>query len=186
MNYDNFKRIDNKDNIDLYIDKNSKNRYLLTTVINNKNYNLKKVINLNIFKLMFELNKDIIKDMKIDKLGSNDIILLILFNDLAKELGIKKKYMYSKISFINNDNEMIFDGKNIDIDNNNLIDNSYDKIISTYTNLRIKIENIHKIHLFYDFEISIHDELPIYMETLPGLIIKKLILRLKQFIENMS
>ena len=41
-------------------------------------------------------------------------------------------------------------------------------------------------HAARDFQISINDELPIYMEDLLGLMLKKLFYNLKQFLEKIN
>jgi len=182
----NYKKIDTKDNINLYVSNNNKNDYFLSMSLVNTNYNLKKVINFNIFNLIFELNKDIIENLHLEELDNNKANVLILFKDLAKDLGIKKKYMYSHLSFIENENYIVFDGKSIDTYPDESLIKKYDRIIAPYSNLTINFENIHTINLTYNFEISISDDLPIYMETFPGLLMKKIMLRLKAFIEKMT
>lgn len=183
----NYKKIDNKDNIDLYVHNENKSNYFLTTSLENNKYNLKQVININLFQLMFELNKDIIENIQVDKVNNNEnnVNILLLFKDLAKDLGIKKKFMYSNINFIKKEdtNLCIFQGQDLFYTNNLA---NYDKINAPFSNLSIKFENDHKALLTYNFEISINDRLPIYMETFPGKLIKKIMLRVKEFIENMN
>jgi hypothetical protein len=183
----NYKKIDTKNNIDLYVNNDNNHNYFLTTKLSNSRYNLKQVININLFQLMYELNKDIIESIQIIKQESNknNVNILLRFNDLAKDLGIKKKFMFSNINYVERekDNICIFQGKDLTYTHN--LEN-YDKINAPHSNLTIKFDNEHSALLTYNFEISINDKLPIYMETFPGLLIKKIMLRVKEFIENMD
>jgi hypothetical protein len=47
----------------------------------------------------------------------------------------------------------------------------------------VNFESYHKINISYIFKLELSHSLPIYMENIMGLIMKKVFLNLKQFIE---
>ena len=96
-NYD-FKSVCNKECIFLKREK-SCNIFLLQFNLENKNKNLHDIININMYSLLFNLNKDNFEKIEIKKwISPNEVEVLFLFKPFGKELGIKPKYMYIKIS----------------------------------------------------------------------------------------
>jgi hypothetical protein len=177
----------NRENILLQKDKKTNTFYIAFECENSK-INLKKLINLKIYNILFQLNKDIFDNIHINKINKNEANVMFLFKSIGKEVGIKKKFLYTKtkiiknkenksISFITNDEEYNLD-KNIS--------SKYDKIETKYENLFIKKINKHKIQLQYMFNYDIKEELPIYMENVMGFMMKKIFFRLKNFIENLT
>ena len=176
-----------KENILLQKDKKT-NTFYIAFECENPKINLKKLINLKIYNILFELNKDIFDNIHVNKINKNEANVMFLFKSIGKEVGIKKKFLYTKtkiiknkenksISFITNDEEYNLD-KNIS--------SKYDKIETKYENLFIKKINKHKIQLQYMFNYDIKEELPIYMENVMGFMMKKIFFRLKNFIENLT
>ena len=57
---------------------------------------------------------------------------------------------------------------------------------SNCADLYITIIDNHTANVKYNFNIDFNEELPIYMENLPGILMKKIFVRLKTFIENLK
>jgi hypothetical protein len=60
---------------------------------------------------------------------------------------------------------------------------NYDKVVNTISSMVVNFESYHKININYIFKLELSHSLPIYMENIMGLIMKKVFLNLKQFIE---
>ena len=92
-NYD-FKTVCTKEQVYLKREK-SCNIFLLQFNLENKKKNLHDIINLNMYDLLFNLNKANFEKIEIKKwISPNEIEVLFLFKPFGKELGIKPKYMY--------------------------------------------------------------------------------------------
>lgn len=180
-NYD-FKFVCNKENVFLKREKTC-NIFLLQFTLENKNKNLHDVININMYSLLFNLNKDNFEKIEIKKwISPNEVEVLFLFKPFGKELGIKPKYMYIKtIAEITNEKHVY---TSFDIDYPNMEElNKYDKVKNTISTMVVNFESDFKINANYIFKFELTHTLPIYMENILGLTMKKMFLSLKKFIE---
>ena len=180
-NYD-FKSVCLKENVHLKREKNT-DLYLLQFYLENKNKNLNDMINLNMYSLLYGLNKDNFEKIEIKKwLSSNEIEVLFLFKPFGKDLGIKPKYMYIKtIAHISNEKH-IYNSFDIEYPDMEELKN-YERVKNTISTMIVNFESDYKININYIFKLDLIHVLPIYMENVLGLIMKKMFLHLKQFIE---
>jgi hypothetical protein len=180
-NYD-FKTVCTKEQVYLKREK-SCNIFLLQFNLENKKKNLHDIINLNMYDLLFNLNKANFEKIEIKKwISPNEIEVLFLFKPFGKELGIKPKYMYIRtIANITNEKH-IYTSVDIDYPYAEEVQN-YEKVKNIISTMIINFESNHKININYIFKFELAHTLPIYMENILGLIMKKMFLHLKQFIE---
>ena len=180
-NYD-FKNVCTKEQVYLKREK-SCNIFLLQFNLENKKKNLHDMINLNMYDLLFNLNKANFEKIEIKKwISTTEIEVLFLFKPFGKELGIKPKYMYIRtIANITNEKH-IYTSVDIDYPYSEELQN-YEKVKNIISTMIINFESNHQININYIFKFEIAHTLPIYMENILGLIMKKMFLHLKQFIE---
>ena len=189
----NFKTICFKEKMHLKREKNN-NIYLLQFLAENSNVNLYTMINLDIYNLMFTLNKDNFDKIEMHSIASNtlssgsenknlnEVNVLFLFKPFSTDLGIKPKYMYVRVTEVCEPNKKTYNCVDVDYPNPEELKN-YDKIINTISSMVVNFESYHKINISYIFKLELSHSLPIYMENIMGLIMKKVFLNLKQFIE---
>jgi hypothetical protein len=193
----NFKTICVKEKMHLKREKNN-NIYLLQFLAENNNVNLYTMINLDIYNLMFTLNKDNFEKIEMHGIVSttlscgsgsgsenknvNEVNVLFLFKPFASDLGIKPKYMYVRVTEVCEPNKKTYNCVDIDYPNPEELKN-YDKVVNTISSMVVNFESYHKINISYIFKLDLSHSLPIYMENIMGLIMKKVFLNLKQFIE---
>ena len=195
----NFKTICVKEKMHLKREKNN-NIYLLQFLAENKNINLYTMINLDIYNLMFTLNKDNFEKIEMRGIVSstlssgsgsgsgsenknvNEVNVIFLFKPFASDLGIKPKYMYVRVSEVCEPNKKTYNCVDVDYPNPEELKN-YDKVVNTISSMVVNFESYHKINISYIFKLDLSHSLPIYMENIMGLIMKKVFLNLKQFIE---
>ena len=129
------------------------------------NLDLKNFFNFNIYKIIFELNKDVIEDIKIVKeYDENNIDLLIIFKRLmststrivTNEFSIPMFYMYVTVSKIcNNDNNSIVFSSKENTNELSLIDTvseEYERLTCEYSELTItNLENDNNIDINFDY-----------------------------------
>ena len=188
-----FKTICFKEKMHLKREKNN-NIYLLQFLAENSNVNLYTMINLDIYNLMFTLNKDNFDKIEMHSMASttlssgsenknvNEVNVLFLFKPFAADLGIKPKYMYVRVTEVCEPNKKTYNCVDVDYPKPEELKN-YDKIINTISSMVVNFESYHKINISYIFKLELSHSLPIYMENIMGLIMKKVFLNLKQFIE---
>jgi hypothetical protein len=137
---------------------------------------------------MVDINKKHMDSCELIKMGSHDTAyFLYKFKALGANLGIPKKYMYVKTQCVQTSNNII-EYKSTDIvpDNDILaMVKGYDKITCKYSNLSIELfNNNNGVKVDYYFNIDIHENLPIFAQNILGILMKKMLLNLKIFIEK--
>jgi hypothetical protein len=203
---------------------------------NNKAYNLQfEFNNLNtskvnsdlllttqLYELLEKVNVDLIEKIHIlNVLNERETDICILLKQIAKEVGIKQKYiLFRSTKYLNKlNNSITYYNKDLIYDHKDLIDNylnnikldnnKYEPLIFNFGKTVISVvheivlpsaNNEHEdenenenednkfIHVKFsiDFQISIADDLPIYMNNLIGLMFKKMFYNVKSFIDNLN
>jgi hypothetical protein len=186
----NFKTICFKEKMHLKLDKNN-NIYLLQFYAENNQVNLYNMINLDIYNLMFTLNKDNFEKIETHAISSspssqekniNEVNVLFLFKPFGADLGIKPKYMYVRVTEVCEPNKKTYNCVDVEYPKPEELKN-YDKVVNTISSMVVNFESYNKINISYIFKLELSHSLPIYMENIMGLIMKKVFMNLKQFIE---
>jgi hypothetical protein len=178
------KIICSKKDIFLTLNNNTKNYNLIFNTLSS-NIDLQKYTNFNIYKLLFELNKDIIESIEIiDLLSDDKANILIILKEIGDTIKIPKNYLYLTINKIYNNNEILFESTN-----NNNIDTIKNKIngcnrtISEFSVLKI-INSNNKLIFNYEFNFKMVLQESKFVNNIVALLIKKVFYKLKLFIEN--
>ncbi len=169
---------------------------------NNPNFDILPLININIHKLLYEVNKDIIEaiDITPNPEDSSEYNIFYKFHEIGGDLGGLKTYMYvnTKIAkrFANNGNtEIIFTSKSLPFEHHyQLQEQKYklleyplyiQKFIYDETS-RHKMANstIQVLHMF-KLKPDQETDLTVAMENAIGILIKKMYHRLKIAIETL-
>ena len=177
-----FKNVCLKENVHLKRDKKSE-IYSLQLYLDNPKYDLGKVINLNMYNILYELNHDNFEKIEIKNwLSSNEVDVLFLFKPFGKELGIKPKYMYIRATEVIENGKKTYTCYDIDYPYSDELIN-YEKVTTKISTMVVNFESNHKVNINYLFKLELSHNLPIYMENILGIIMKKMFLNLKKFIE---
>ena len=89
---DNYKNICKKGEVILKKHK-KEDYYKINLNIKNNNYDITRILTLELYDLLFQLNKELIEDMKILEEEKNNKKIMIYFKQFGKGFGIKNKYM---------------------------------------------------------------------------------------------
>jgi hypothetical protein len=180
-----FKNVCLKENVHLKRDKKSE-IYSLQFYLDNPKYNLYNIINLNMYNLLYELNKDNFEKIEIKNwLSNSEVDVLFLFKQFGKDLGIKQKYMYIRATEVVENGKKTYNSYDIEYPYPDELTN-YEKVTTRISTMVVNFESNHKININYLFKLDLAHSLPIYMENVLGLIMKKMFLHLKQFIEAIN
>tara|TARA_Y100000385_G_C12985957_1_gene590615 strand:+ start:408 stop:1070 length:663 start_codon:yes stop_codon:yes gene_type:complete len=201
--------------LDSYLKDNTKT-YKLAFSMNNidsSKINLTNFLSHNIYELLDKINPDLIEKIHILKIyNDNEADILMILKHIAKEVGIKQKYIIFNTKRIIDyeNNSIFFTNKDINLINENLVKeylqsinlekNKYEAILYNFGTIKISITNTNILELYNEnntnkivntdfethFQLIMKDKLPIYMENLIGLMIKKIFYNLKVFIDNLK
>ena len=176
------------------------------------NLNIDTLLSTAIYDLLEKVNTDLIEKIYIlDVINDYETDVCILLKQIAKELGIKQKYvMFRTTKYSNNlNNNITFYNQDLIYEHKDLI-NAYLKSINLNTEkYEAMIFNFGKTHITLteeqssnanannvdklisvkfsiDFQLTITDDLPIYMNNLIGVMFKKMFYNVKMFITNLN
>ena len=95
--------------------------------------------------------------------------------------------MYIETNVIQEDsNTLSYVSKSIPVsDEAKLLVKNYDLLTCNNSTLKIALDTNNCANVSYYFNLNLHEDLPIYMKDLPGLM-KKIFYNLKLFIENLK
>ena len=198
-----------------YMKDNTKTYKLIFSMnnIDSSKINLTNFLSHNIYELLDKINPDLIEKIHILKIyNDNEADILMILKHIAKEIGIKQKYIIfntkRRIDYENN--TLFFTNQDINLIDENLVKqylesinldkNKYESILYNFGTIKISLTNTSILELSDEnnsnkivntdfethFQLIMKDKLPIYMENLIGLMIKKIFYNLKVFIDNLK
>jgi len=163
-----------------------KNKYILNFEFTNpnSNINLENIINFNLFKLIFDINKnDILEDFNLTMHSDSNGILYILIKHFFDDFGISQKYVNLDITLQKNNNKFIFNCiTNYDFQNHNYIPNTPTCIIPINIESIFEIITPNKVLIKNTIIFEKMNEIPEFIEKIAITIICKIITRIKNFI----
>lgn len=169
---------------------------------NNPNFNIISLINVNLHKLLHEVNKDIIDviDIHPHPTDPSEHNILYQFRDIGGDLGGFKTYMYvntkiAKRYAANGNTEIIFTSKSVPYEyHEQLFEQKYKLLeyplyIQKYIFQESSVASspvaaIQVLHMF-KLKPDNESELTVAMENAIGILIKKMYFRLKVAIEGL-
>lgn len=169
---------------------------------NNPQFNIVSLINVNLHKLLHEVNKDIIDviDIHPHPTDPSEHNILYKFRDIGGDLGGFKTYMYvntkiAKRYSANGNTEIIFTSKSVPYEyNTDLVQQKYKLLeyplyIQKYIFQEASVTSspVSSIQVLHMFKLKPNNEseLTVAMENAIGILIKKMYFRLKVAIESL-
>jgi len=163
--------------------------------IDNSVTNINNLTSLEIYKLLEKQNNDLIEKVVIINETDNEADICILINHLAKEIGIKQKYLLfrttkiinkfnNSVTFYNKDLKLVCEKLKEDyLKQLNFINSDCEAVIYNYGKTQINVQKddngFMSVKFNIDLQVIINDNLPLYMENLIGLMLKKMFYNLK-------
>ena len=181
----------NKQDMLLEVDKANQTYSLNFNLCSKDKLNIDNFLTFKIYELIEKLNPDLIEKIDILNVKSeSEADILFKFTHIAKEVGIKQKYMLlnTKKSVSDDKKTIVFNSKSTELTPEQFITyklRKFDRLYCEFADLRVNIDNI-EVKIHYHFKILQNEQFPIYMENLIGLMMKKIFYNIKQFIEKMD
>ena len=188
--------------------------YTLKSIDSSK-ININSLVGPEIYELMERINPELIEKIYIlNKISEIDTDILILLKPIAKELGMKQKFvLFRTTKQVTCTDTIIFYNRDLSLIDNELYTSylnqtglnlvTYEQMIFNYGKTVVQFNNIEfdgikkilnqessdyivDLEFSITFQLLIKDDLPIYMEHFIGLMFKKLFYNLKQFIDKLN
>ena len=161
-----------------------KNTYNLTCSIENNNIVLSKIIDFNLIKLIYDLNKDIYEKVSIKNINDNEVIATLLMKNMFEDIGMSQKFVNIHIKKETKDRQIIFTSKSVKDTIPEVIPN--DSELMDIEDMIIICDSInnHKMQFTFHISFDLDLDIPNFIEKIVGVIIGKIFKRVKLFIEN--
>ena len=132
------------------------------------------------YELLGNLNTDIIKQVSCKCLGQQRQEVTLHFEAFAKEFGVAPKTMVLYMEDRSSNGSIMYTGRSPSV-----IDENNDMFVSCNdSTLQMIQSQTGGTCLQYRFHLDLREELPIFMDNVAGLLMKKVFLRLKQYLER--
>ena len=139
-----------------------KNEYEITFTIQNNFIHLPSIINFDLLKLLYELNKDIFERVTLDKINEHSAITSLLMKHFFVDLGLSQKYTYFHIEKKETNKEMnketnkekekykiIFYSKTIFAEKPEIIPDEASLVPFQDINISVEVETSHKVNILF-------------------------------------
>lgn len=164
--------------------------FTLEFIMKNSKIDLHNVIGLKLYELINAVNKDIVEDVIFithPNDGKDYVESLVLLKRFGEQFGIPQKYIYSRTSMIVDDKDTVrFIAEQKSCPENISLPKHCESVTAGKSVLKVKVKNNNEAIVEYFFNLKLDDNVPKYMEKMPGLLMKKMFIRLKSFIENLA
>jgi hypothetical protein len=164
--------------------KNGQNNYSLSFDIENNNMILSKIIDFNLVKLIYDLNKDIYEKVNLNIINENEATINLLMKHLFEQLGLPQRFSYVHIKRICNENSIIFESQSIKSERPEGMPDDAQLVPVKNMNCKCDIITQHRINFISNIIFEDHMIVPPVLEKLIGFTLYKIFSRVKQFIEN--
>lgn len=162
----------------------NKNHYKLLFSIENKNIIMSKIIDLNLIKLVYDLNPDIYDYVNIEKVNDDEMNTTLLMKHFFQDIGISQKYSLIHTTKSVEERNIIFKSYTLKSHKPQNLPEDAELLdmqdITCVCNLATPYKTDFSINLLFESSIII----PSFIEKIIGMIFYKIFKRIKQFIEN--
>jgi hypothetical protein len=158
--------------------------YNLTFTISNEKIILSKVIDFPFIKLLYELNPDVYEYINLEIVNNKEAILTLKMKHFFEDLGLPQRYTFNHINKTVFENATLFECKSIKNYRPEGVEGCELMAIQKMTALCASLSP-HIMNFNFDVIFEDNVKIPPFAEKMIGMIINKIFIRVKQFIEKM-
>lgn len=175
-------------NGDATLIKHSNSHFQFLFSMQNNSLHLEKIINFDLIKLIYDLNNDIYEKIELNKKNDDQAEIIALMKPLFEDLGMPQRYVYFKINRnVNEDSTIVFDCiPNYTNIKKSFIPEEAELLPLKKIVISCKPETIHKFNFEVDIIFIKTFFIPPYAEKITTLVINKIFIRIKEFIEKIT
>jgi hypothetical protein len=155
--------------------------------IENKNILLNSVLNFDLIKLVYDLNKDICEKAELQKLDDSYAIMTLLIKNFFEDLGISQKFSCLQIHRqVVSAQEIIFLFSTFTNYKPSWLPSDLELAYIDNISLKCICKNPHQVDFDCFIQFPNNQNSPAFVQKMSVMIVHKIINRLKQFIENVK
>tara|TARA_Y100000748_G_scaffold281655_1_gene261407 strand:+ start:641 stop:1210 length:570 start_codon:yes stop_codon:yes gene_type:complete len=132
------------------------------------------------YRRLGQLNHDIIKDVVCRRLAEGRCEVTLHFEAFAQEFGMAPKTMTLHLEDYTSPENITYTGRSPVVPD----ENDDVSVACNDSTLRVISSQTGGACLEYRFHLDLREELPLFMDNVAGLLMKKVFLRLKQYLEK--
>lgn len=161
------------------------NTFKLSFTIQNNKMNLAQIINLDLIKLIYDLNPDIYEKVNLQKINENEANITLIMKHFFVDIGLPQRFSYVNMrKDVTSENTIIFCAKTITNIRPPDIPIEIELVPMENMNIECKLETPHKANFTCIILINKKLKLPPFVEKIVGVLVNKIFNRVKLFIEN--
>jgi len=170
-----------------------KNKYRVVTKIENKNMQIKRVVDFHIVQLIYEINKEFFEKIHLDINESKDqAYMCLMLRNLFEKIGFKQQCLSLQLTKVEpNESTVVFMGKKDDktiekyMDSNKV--NGFEVIPVDKFTIISQLHSEHELDLTLELELNETTRKITYIaEKAFGMLLKHVFLKTKRFIEALK
>jgi hypothetical protein len=161
------------------------NTFKLSFTIENKNINLAQIINLDLIKLVYDLNPDIYEKVIFQKTNENEANIILIMKHFFIDLGLPQRYSHFNMKKgVKPDGTITFTATSITDVKPFGIPDEVELVPMENMNVECKLETPHRANFTSYILFNKKLTLPPFVEKMVGILVNKIFNRVKLFIEN--
>lgn len=161
--------------------------FVFLVSMENKHLHLEKIINFDLIKLIYDLNMDIYEKIVLNKKNENEAEIIALMKPLFEDIGLPQRYIHFNINKINQDQIIAFHCiPDYNGEKPSFIPDEAELLPTQKIIIKCIPENPHKYIFEVDIKFVKNFFIPPYAEKITTLIINKIFIRVKEFIEKIT
>jgi len=171
---------------DFHFTKSEESVYNLNVNIKNDSIDLPSIISFELIKVFLDLNTDIYEKMELFKINTQEATISILFKHFFQDFGLLQKYAYLHIYKNITPEKITFTCVSLQADRPSFIPNNIQLLNIDTIKCDCNIINPHEINCQIKIIFNNNVVIPDFVEKIIGVLLYKIIKRIKQFIENLK
>lgn len=164
--------------------KNGKNDYSLAFQMENNSILMSNIIDFSLVKLMYDLNVDIYEKVELQKIDDNNAVMNMLMKHLFEDVGLPQRFSYVDIIKQVEENKVTFRSRSIYSEQPKGIPENAEQLPIKQMICDCDIITPHRVEFSCNVIFEDHMIIPAFSEKMIGLILFKIFIRVKRFIEN--
>jgi hypothetical protein len=164
--------------------KNKEGNYSVYFELENNNIILKKILDFNLVKLIYDLNSEIFEKINLQKINENEATINILIKHLFEELGLPQRFTYVDIKREVTENKVTFFSQTIKSERPDGIPDNAELMPIENVIINCNVITHHKINFSCNILFQNNKVLLPVIEKIFSLVLFKIFIRVKHFIEN--
>ena len=156
--------------------------FIIDFEIKNPKKNISDILNIDNFGNVLKMNEDFIDYMDVNKVDENTVDTFIIIKHFGKDMGLPQKYINFRMTSEVTSTTHSFKSTSIPYEGE--IDDDIELVECEYSLLRMNPISDLEYQLHYECKLDLQNEVPIYFQNIIGIMMKKIFINFKKYIEN--